>query len=112
MNQGGIDLWQFPLDDDPKVVNAALGVLCPDERTQYRQFGNSRLAAAFAIRRAYRRVILARYLEIEPLEVRICDTFSGNIRSTAMNGFKYGILITKIGTGYQTKTANQASSQV
>ena len=77
MKQDGIDLWQFPLDGGPKAVNAALGVLCPDERAHFRQFGNTRLAAAFAIRRACRRIILARYLEIEPLEVRVCNTLSG-----------------------------------
>jgi 4'-phosphopantetheinyl transferase len=77
MNQTGIDLWQLPLDGGSEAVNAALRVLCTDERAHFRQFGNSRLAWVFAIRRAYRRVILARYLEIEPLEVRVHDTLSG-----------------------------------
>ena len=77
MNQAGIDLWRFPLDVGPETVNAALAVLCSDERAHFRQFENSRFAAAYAIRRACRRIILARYLEIEPLEVKVCDTQYG-----------------------------------
>lgn len=77
MTGDGIDLWQFPLDSGPEAVNAALAVLSPDERARFRQFGNSRLAAAFAIRRAARRMILARYLGTGPSEVPIRDARSG-----------------------------------
>jgi 4'-phosphopantetheinyl transferase len=77
MSGDGIDLWQFPLDGGPEEVNAALAVLGPGERAHFRQFANSRLAAAFAIRRAARRIILAGYLGIEPSEVKTCDAPSG-----------------------------------
>jgi 4'-phosphopantetheinyl transferase len=77
MTPDGIDLWQFSLTGDRGAVNAALAFLCADERARFRRFGNSRLATAFALRRAFRRVILARYLEIEPLDVRTSDTPSG-----------------------------------
>jgi len=74
MSVDGIDLWRFSLDGGPKAVNAALAVLCRGERAHFRQFGNSRLAAAFAIRRAARRIILASYLGVEPAEVEMRDT--------------------------------------
>jgi 4'-phosphopantetheinyl transferase len=77
VNTGGIDLWRFPLDGGSEAANAALAVLCRDERTQFRQFENVSLAAAFAIRRAARRIILASYLGIEPAEVATRDTASG-----------------------------------
>ncbi len=77
MTGDGIDLWQFALDGDPEAVNAALAVLGPGERARFRQFANSRLAAAFAIRRAARRVILARYLGTGPSEVPIREARSG-----------------------------------
>jgi 4'-phosphopantetheinyl transferase len=77
MNTGGIDLWRFSLDGGPKAVNAALAVLCRDERAQFRQFGNAGLAAAFAIRRAARRIILASYIGIEPAQVTTRDTSYG-----------------------------------
>jgi 4'-phosphopantetheinyl transferase len=74
---GGIDLWQFSLDAGPKAANAAVAVLCRDERAQFRQFENASLAAAFAIRRAARRIILASYLGIELEDVATCDTAYG-----------------------------------
>jgi 4'-phosphopantetheinyl transferase len=77
MNAGGIDLWQFSLDGGPEAVNAALAFLCPGERTRFRQFGNAQLAASFAIRRAARKVILARYLGVDPSDVRTCDAAAG-----------------------------------
>lgn len=77
MNSGGIDLWLFSLDGGPKSVNAALAVLCRDERAQFRQFRSAGLAAAFAIRRAARRTILASYLGIEPAEVATRGTSYG-----------------------------------
>jgi len=77
MSGNGIDLWQFPLDSGPEAVNAALAVLDSGERARFRRFANSRLAAAFAIRRAARRMILARYLGTGPSEVSIRDARSG-----------------------------------
>ena len=77
MTGDGIDLWQFALDGGTGAVTAALEVLDPGERAQFRQFANSRLATAFAIRRAARRIILAKYLGAEPSEVPIRDARSG-----------------------------------
>ena len=77
MTGDGIDLWQFPLDGGPGAVNAAFAVLDPGERARCRQFATSRLAAAFAIRRAARRMILARYLGTTPSEVPIRDGAAG-----------------------------------
>lgn len=77
MSADEIDLWQFPLDGDPNSVNAALGFLCPAERSHFRRFENARLSGAFAIRRAARRIILARYLGVAPSEVRTFDAPTG-----------------------------------
>ncbi len=77
MTGDGIDLWQFALDGGTGAVTAALEVLDPGERAQFRQYANSRLAAAFAIRRAARRIILARYLGAGPSEVPIRDAAAG-----------------------------------
>lgn len=72
-----VDLWQFSLDGGSGSVNAALAILCPHERAQFQRFGNPRLATAFATRRAARRIILAKYLDIEPSEVMISEAPSG-----------------------------------
>jgi len=77
MTGDGIDLWRFALDGGPEAVNAALAVLDPAERARFRRFANPRLAAAFAIRRAARRMILARYLGTTPPEVPIREARSG-----------------------------------
>jgi len=84
MNTGGIDLWRFSLDGGPKAANAAFAVLCRDERAQFRQFENTSLAAAFAIRRAARRIILASYLGVEPAEVATRDTAYGKPELSGM----------------------------
>ena len=77
MSGDGIDLWRFPLYGGPGTEDAALAFLCPEERAHLRQFGAPQLTAAFTIRRAARRIILASYLRIEPSEVRIWETASG-----------------------------------
>jgi 4'-phosphopantetheinyl transferase len=77
MSAAGIDLWQFPLDGGPAAVNAALAFLDPGERARFRQFAWAELAGAFAIRRAARRIILARYLGVDPSDVKTCDAASG-----------------------------------
>ena len=77
MSGDGIDLWQFPLDGGSGATKAALAVLGPGEHAEFQQFGNAQFAAAFAIRRAARRIILAGYLGIEPSEVRTTESASG-----------------------------------
>jgi len=77
MSIDGIDLWQFSIDGGPEAVDAALALLCPIERNRFREFGTAQLAGAFAIRRAARRIILARYLGIDPKDVRISDARFG-----------------------------------
>jgi 4'-phosphopantetheinyl transferase len=83
MNADGIDLWQFPLDGGPEAVNAALVFLSREERILFRQFGNAQLAASFAIRRAARRIILARYLGVGPSDVRTRDAPAGKPELTS-----------------------------
>jgi 4'-phosphopantetheinyl transferase len=77
MTVDGIALWQFNLGGGPGRINAALELLCPDERRQFRPFDNTRLAHAFAVRRAARRIILAHHLGGEPSEVSIHDASTG-----------------------------------
>ena len=101
MSTGGIDLWRFSLNGGPEAINAAVAVLCRDERAQVRQFEYASLAAAFAIRRAARRIILASYLGIEPAEVATRDTSYGkpelssdrpDLYFNASHSKEYGIL--------------------
>jgi phosphopantetheinyl transferase len=77
MSLDGIDLWQFTLDCHPGAIGGFLALLSPEERKRFREYESAEIAHAFAIRRATRRLILAGYLGIEPLEVQTCNSSSG-----------------------------------
>lgn len=65
---GSVTLWRFPLDG-PEA--AALALLTPAERAAHRRIATPRLAAAFAHRRAARRVLLAEATGCHPRDIRI-----------------------------------------
>ena len=66
-----ITLWHIALDSAPDDVARAVALLDPEERAQHRRFATADLARAFAMRRAARRVILARTLGCAPPQVTI-----------------------------------------
>ena len=69
LGDGLVELWHLPLDGPEEMLSRAIPVLDPEERRQYRRFATADLARAFALRRAARRVILARHLGCAPEDV-------------------------------------------
>ena len=65
-----IDLWHFPIAAGEARIGAALALLDAEEREQFRRYEVGRLGAAFAIRRAARRILLAGYAGTEPIALR------------------------------------------
>lgn len=65
-----IDLWHFSLDGP---AEPALAFLDGPERSRFRRFATARLAAAFALRRAARRILLADRTGIEPAAIEIVE---------------------------------------
>jgi phosphopantetheine--protein transferase-like protein len=77
MRIDGIDLWQFSLDRGPDSVEEAARFLSGEEQGRLGAFKVSRLAAAFATRRAARRIIFGHYLGVPPRHVEIREDRDG-----------------------------------
>lgn len=71
MEGDAIEVWHLSLDAAGEALPHALTLLDATEREQYRSYATAALARAFALRRAARRLILARHLGIAPAEVEI-----------------------------------------
>jgi 4'-phosphopantetheinyl transferase len=66
-----IHVWSAPLEDSRSHIDAASLTLSRDERKRAEQFRFSRERNAFVLRRGILRVLLSRYLDMEPQEIRI-----------------------------------------
>ncbi len=72
-----IDLWSIPLEASQAGLAAARVLLGSDERSASRRFQTHTLANAFVLRRAARRAILARYLDVLPEEIAFSENPNG-----------------------------------
>ncbi|MDH3666389.1 MAG: 4'-phosphopantetheinyl transferase superfamily protein [Paracoccaceae bacterium] len=72
-----IDLWSIPLEASRTGLAAARALLDADERSASRRFEKRSLANAFVLRRAARRAILARYLNVLPERIAFQENRHG-----------------------------------
>jgi 4'-phosphopantetheinyl transferase len=79
-----VHLW-FAGVDDPQAGPALLEVLDDEERAQAGRFRFERDRARFVARRAFRRRVLAQYLEVEPAGVRFRTSKRGRPEIDACN---------------------------
>lgn len=66
IDRGEVHLWRIPLDRNPGGVARAAALISPDEIERMLRFRFDVHRERFALRRAGLRIILARYLDIEP----------------------------------------------
>jgi len=69
LNRNKLHLWLINLEIS-KVTNGFLKVLSPDEKARFSRLVGPHRRAAFAVGRASLRLILAKYLELPPEEIR------------------------------------------
>jgi 4'-phosphopantetheinyl transferase len=74
IDPGEVHVWRIPLDRDPGNVRRATALISPDEIERMLRFRFDVHRDRFALRRAGLRILLARYLDIEP--DRVGFTFS------------------------------------
>lgn len=66
IDPGEVHLWRIPLHRDPEGVARAAALISPDEVERMLRFRFDVHRERFALRRAGLRILLARYLDLEP----------------------------------------------
>jgi 4'-phosphopantetheinyl transferase len=75
-----VHVWSVPLDVSPARLAALERLLARDEQGRAQRYVHARTRGQFVVARATLRVLLGRYLDIAPEEVRLSATAQGKPR--------------------------------
>ena len=77
LGSGGIHVWAFPIEPEPDELNRLAAHLSPEEMDRANQFRFPRLRERYIAGRGRLRLLLGRYLEFEPAQLRFDFTPRG-----------------------------------